>query len=86
MTVDREEALLCALHIHVTTITKGLFSNRALHELVGKGLNRDEYETLEWIKSLKQFLNERERMKIEKCSEEEIDKLYSDFHRNSFRS
>jgi len=38
MTVDREEALLCALHIHVTAITKGLYSNRALHELVGKGL------------------------------------------------
>jgi len=83
MTIDREEALLCALHIHVTAITKGLYSNRALHELVGKGLSREEYETLDWVKSLKKFLNERER---EKCSEEEIDKLYSDFHRNSFRS
>jgi len=36
--IDREEALLCASHIHVTAITKGLYSNRALHELVGKGL------------------------------------------------
>lgn len=86
MRIDREEALLKALRIHITAITKGLYSNRALHELVGKGLSREEYETLEWVKSLKQLLNERERMKIEECSEEEIDKLYSDFHRNSFRS